>query len=83
MCASTTALQAAGIGKGSKATSYPTFREQLKGFYNYQEEAVVTDNNIITSRGPGTAMAWSLAIVKVLSGQAKAVEIAEQLLFTF
>lgn len=83
MCASTTALHAAGVGKGKKATSYPAFREQLTSFYNYQESPVVIDEHLITSRAPGTAMAWALAIVQELCGLARAQEVAEQLLIMF
>lgn len=83
MCASTTALHAAGVGQGKKATSYPAFREQLASFYNYQETPVVIDAHLITSRAPGTAMAWALTIIQELCGLAKAREIAEQLLIMF
>lgn len=83
MCASTTALHAAGIGKGKKATSYPIFKDKLETFYNYQETPVAIDENLITSRGPGTAMAWALAIVKQLLGSTKAKEVADQLLLMF
>lgn len=83
MCASTTALHAASVGRGKKATSYPAFRDQLSSFYDYQETSVATDVQLITSRAPGTAMAWSLAIVRELCGSAKAREISEQLLIMF
>jgi 4-methyl-5(b-hydroxyethyl)-thiazole monophosphate biosynthesis len=34
------------------------------------EEAVVQDGNIITSRGPGTAMDFALLLVELLSDKA-------------
>lgn len=83
MCASTTALHAAGVGRGKRATSYPAFREQLASFYDYQETPVAIDTHLITSRAPGTAMAWALAIVQELCGQAKAHEVAKQLHIMF
>jgi protein deglycase len=38
---------------------------------NYREDAVVQDGKIITSRGPGTAMDFALALIENLSGKAK------------
>lgn len=40
------------------------------------EERVVTDGAVITSRGPGTAIEFALAIVKALFGAEKAAEVA-------
>jgi hypothetical protein len=37
---------------------------------------VVVDGNVITSRGPGTAIEFSLAMVEMLYGEAKAKEVA-------
>lgn len=50
------------------------------GKYQYKEDRVVVDGNLITSRGPGTAMEWSLAITAYLVGQEKAAEIAKSML---
>lgn len=36
---------------------------------NYKEDRVVIDGNLITSRSPGTAMEWSVAILKALQGE--------------
>ena len=41
------------------------------------EQRVVVDGNLITSRGPGTALEFALAIVEQLYGSAKAKEVAE------
>ena len=47
--------------------------EQMKppSFFgaDYQEATVVRDGNILTSRGPGTAMEFALAIVADLKGK--------------
>lgn len=37
--------------------------------YTYKEDRVVIDGNLITSRGPGMALEWSLAIVGALLGK--------------
>ena len=42
----------------------------------YTEGRVVWDANIITSRGPGTALEWSLCCVEAIFGRAKALEVA-------
>ena len=39
------------------------------------------DGNIITSRGLGTAIDFALKLIEVLSGKAKAEEIAESIVY--
>lgn len=69
ICAAPKVLAAAGLLDGRRATSYPGF---LDGFdVDYSEDAVVTDGNIITSRGPGTAMDFALALIETLAGAGK------------
>ncbi|MEE8359798.1 MAG: DJ-1 family glyoxalase III [Candidatus Omnitrophota bacterium] len=69
ICASPALVLApTGILKGKKATCYPGMEGDLgKGVF-FTEERVVVDGNIITSRGPGTALAFALAIVEKLAG---------------
>lgn len=81
MCASTIALFSAHVGKGKRATSYPSFKERLAQFYEYQEDTVVVDDGLITSRGPATAMEWALAIVQALTNVETRETVAKQLLF--
>lgn len=81
MCASTMALHVAQVGKGKRATSYPSFKERLAAFYKYEEDAVVVDEKMITSRGPATAMAWALSVVEALAGEDARKEISKHLLF--
>ena len=40
------------------------------------EQRVVVDGNLVTSRGPGTALEFALALVKQLYGSVKAKEVA-------
>lgn len=40
------------------------------------EQRVVVDGNLITSRGPGTALEFALALVEQLYGSEKAREVA-------
>jgi 4-methyl-5(b-hydroxyethyl)-thiazole monophosphate biosynthesis len=81
LCASPSVVLAPlGIINGRKATGYP-------GFDGDMEEVIITggdvvkDGNIITSRGPGTAMAFALVIVEELCGKEKRDGLARALLY--
>ncbi|XP_013099068.2 protein dj-1beta [Stomoxys calcitrans] len=75
------ALPAFGIGKGKSLTSYPSFKSQLESEYKYvDDQKVVQDGNLITSRGPGTAFDFGLKIAEVLAGPEKASEVAKGML---
>lgn len=62
ICAAPSVLGAAGVLAGKKATCHPGFEEKLTGA-SHCTDNVVTDGNIITSRGMGTAIDFGLAIV--------------------
>lgn len=79
ICAATTVLAEAGIIKDKRVTCYPSYKDKLNGA-QYVDTAVVSDGNIITSKGPGTAMSFALAIVARLAGQHAADTIARELL---
>jgi 4-methyl-5(b-hydroxyethyl)-thiazole monophosphate biosynthesis len=68
ICAAPYVLANAGILDGKRATSYPTFKDRL-GSAVYEEKTVVEDGNVLTSRGPGTALCFGLAIVERLAGK--------------
>ncbi len=51
-------------------TSYPSFRPQLEHVFQYDDTSrVVVDAKVITSRSPGTALEFALAILGELCGQ--------------
>jgi protein deglycase len=77
VCAAPTALETAGVLKGKRATAYPG--SQLPSA-TFVEERVVEDGNIVTSRGPGTTMAFALKLVERLRGVAAAKTTSERLL---
>ena len=81
ICASPSVLGESGILQGKKATCYPGFESQLKGADIIEGENVVIDGNIITSRGPATAMEFALEIVKILKGEDVYKEVKAGLLF--
>lgn len=63
-----------------KATAYPGFADNFENTEAI-DSRVVVDGNCITSRGPGTAMKFSLKLVEILYGEQKAIEIAQAMLF--
>lgn len=68
ICAAPYALYTAGVLKEGY-TCYPSVEEQIEtAGYRGDTDAVVESGNIITSRGPGTAICFGLAIVKKLVG---------------
>ena len=70
------------ILEGKRATCYPGFENQLKGA-NYTDKALVIDGNIITSKGPATAMLFSIALLEVMTNTQTAAKVAQGLLFKF
>jgi protein DJ-1 len=76
ICAAPIALKSHGIGLQKQITSHPSKAEELKDSYKYSEERVVIDGQLITSRGPGTAFEFALAIVEKLVGINKVNEIS-------
>lgn len=68
ICAAPFALDTAGVLKEGY-TCYPSVENEIKtaGFRG-AESAVVESGNVMTSRGPGTAICFGLAIVKKLCG---------------
>ena len=65
ICAAPIVLNEADVIMDKEVTSYPGVKEELIGCM-YKEEAVVQHNNIITSRGPGTALTFALKLVENL-----------------
>lgn len=79
ICAAPIALAAAGVLRGKRATSYPGFEKDLQGA-TYATDVVVRDGNVMTSRGPGTAFAFALAIAADLAGKQTADSLREGML---
>lgn len=68
ICAAPMALQAADLLNNRTATSFPGVLDKLPGSHRYSTQPVVVDGNIVTSRGPGTAMDFALMLVELLCG---------------
>lgn len=78
ICAAPMVLAAAGVLEGRRATIYPGMEDKLIGA-EYSPDRVVIDGNIITSKGPGTAMEFALAIAKTHGDRTKALEVEKGL----
>jgi len=79
ICAAPVALKSAGVLK-ENYTCYPSFETNIREEGYIATQDVVSDENIMTSRGPATAMIFGLAIVEKLCGREKSSEIRSQLL---
>ncbi len=75
ICAAPKVLLSAGILQGKQATCYPGVLQtsQLPGLD--VERAVVQDGKVVTSRGPGTAIDFSLTLIENLVGRKKRDEV--------
>ena len=83
ICAAPYALHKAGVLK-EKYTCYPCVEEEIqKEGYQGEHAMVVEDANVMTSRGPATAICFALAIVKKLKGEAMYTTIKSGVLATY
>ena len=83
ICAAPTALATYGVTAGRRVTSSPSFQDEMEELAPssiYTDEAVVEDGQLITSRGPGTAISFALRLVGRLCGSDKAAEIRQSIL---
>lgn len=72
ICAAPKVLANAGLLEDKQATSYPGFIDKMNlPKTQVLEMPVVTDDKLITSRGPGTAMDFALELIEILSGPAQ------------
>jgi 4-methyl-5(b-hydroxyethyl)-thiazole monophosphate biosynthesis len=70
ICAAPGVLASAGLLQGKSATGFPGVLEtmNLTGVI-LQDQPVVKDGKIITSKGPGTAMDFALELIETLAGK--------------
>ena len=72
ICAAPKVLASAGLLEGKRATAYPGTLEKLNlTNTTLASDPVVTDGKVTTSRGPGTAMDFALALIETLIGSEK------------
>lgn len=77
ICAAPLVLKDAGLLDGRKFTAHYSALDELPGSLS---GSVVTDGNLITSRGAGTALDFGLALVRHLAGKRAADEVARAIM---
>ncbi len=76
ICAAPKVLAGAGLLEGKRATSYPGVLERMElPQVEIDLQPVVQDGQVVTSRGPGTAMDFALTLIELLCGNAKRREV--------
>lgn len=80
ICAAPSILGHLGLTAGRRATSYPGYDRDMEGCI-YMTDPVVTDGNLITGRGMGTAVEFGLAIVEYLSDVESANALADKIVY--
>lgn len=80
ICAAPSVFGKYGFLNGKKATSYPGYEKMLEGA-ELVEDAVAVSDFVITSRGMGTAIPFSLTLIELLKGIEKAEEIRRSIIY--
>lgn len=81
ICAGPTVLSDAGVLEGKACTIYPGMDEELEaGGGKPKHDIVVVDGNIITSRGPATALPFALKLAEKLAGKQAAEAVSKKTL---
>ena len=80
ICAAPMILGGLGILKGKTATIYPGMEEHLIGAICSTQEVCV-DGNVITSRGPGTAVPFALKLAELLAGEDAAHSLTSDIVY--
>ena len=82
ICAAAYALKRANV-LGNDYTCYPAAADEVDHQGYREDKMVVTDGNIMTSRGPGTALCFGLEILKRLVGEESYQAVKEGMLLDF
>jgi 4-methyl-5(b-hydroxyethyl)-thiazole monophosphate biosynthesis len=79
ICAAPVVLKDAGLLAGRRHTAHTSVAAELPDLL--ADEDAVVDGNLITSRGAGTSVPFSLTLVETLCGRAKALEVARSICY--
>ncbi|ADE13242.1 DJ-1 family protein [Nitrosococcus halophilus Nc 4] len=80
ICAAPTVLAKAGLLDSKRATGYPGFLDKLNlPTTTLEDQAVVVDGPVVTSKGPGTAMDFALTLIELLVGKETRDEVEKAL----
>ena len=79
ICAAPAVLSDAGVLEGKTCTIYPGMENELeKGGGKPKQDMVVEDGNLITSRGPATALPFALKLAEKLAGKEAAEAVSKK-----
>ena len=80
ICAAPGVLAHAGLLDGRAATSFPGFLDAGSApDIRLRADPVVIDGRVVTSRGPGTAVEFGLALIELLEGPAVREQVQSRL----
>jgi len=82
MCAAPFVLKKAGV-LGDNYTCYPSAKDEINHPGYRDDMKVVTDGNVMTSKGPGTAVCFGLAIVERLVGKESMQSVKDGMLLDY
>lgn len=81
ICASPSVLATAGVLENKKATIYPGMEEEIKkGGGILQDDLVVVDDTIVTSKGPATTMLFALKLIELLKDKETSEDVKNKVL---
>ena len=80
ICAAPTIFGKLGLLEGKNAVCYPGMEGELFGAITSEDE-VVTDGNITTSRGMGTAIAFSLELLALFTDSENAQDMGSKIVY--
>jgi 4-methyl-5(b-hydroxyethyl)-thiazole monophosphate biosynthesis len=82
ICAAPLVLMDAGLLRGRRFTAHASARQELEANASgvFVNDRVVIDQNIITSRGAGTAVDFGLTIIRYLVDEVHAARIAKDIM---
>jgi 4-methyl-5(b-hydroxyethyl)-thiazole monophosphate biosynthesis len=78
ICAAPSIYGELGLLDGKVASCYPGYEDKLKGA-TYKREKFVTDGNIITGRGMGSAIELGLELVRILVDEETSEDIKKKI----
>jgi 4-methyl-5(b-hydroxyethyl)-thiazole monophosphate biosynthesis len=81
ICGGPSILGKLGIVRGRRATIFPGKEAELIGAEPVSDPVVV-DGNVVTSRGPGTALEFAIKLIELLVGEQKAREVKRGLVMS-
>ena len=82
MCASPSVFAAYDLlPQGTAMTSHASVRHQIEPRYEYLEERVVVNGNIVTCQGAGCSFDFAIAIIEMLTDEITAREVAKEIVY--